>query len=91
MDARARKLSELLGGNGYVRFQNIDRKAEGQAYKKGWEVRLIAEDESDAQRIETLARSLDFRPGRKFLKGRKYVVPIYGWQAVEAFFKARNS
>ena len=48
-------ISELLSvfrRNGYVRNLNLDRRRlEGQGYKKGYEIRFIAESESEADRI----------------------------------------
>jgi hypothetical protein len=89
VDARTRRRFFLR--NGYVRVPNAARReAEKSDYKKGWEVRLVARTEKEAERIAERARSLGFRPGNTFAKAGQFVVPLYGREAVEAFLAARG-
>jgi hypothetical protein len=81
----------LLAGffrrNGYVRWQDARRqRREGYwAYKKGDEVRLVAESLRELALIRRLLRRAGFRPGRPFRKGRQYRQPLYGRPAVARF------
>lgn len=91
-DAR-RALSRYFKRNGYVRHQNPERLArEGyMGYKKGDEVRLTADDERELQRIQELLIQAGFRPGRPFVKGHQYRLPIYGREAVRRFLQLVQS
>ena len=85
--ASLRALQACFGRNGYVRvFDPARRNVESsQAYKKGYEVRLIV---ADARKLTELRRALEaagFRPGRPFKKGHRIAQPVYGRAAVEAF------
>ena len=84
-----RKLGSYFRRNGYVRRQNPKRLArEGYlGYKKGDEVRLTARDETELRRIQVLLAQAGFRPGRAFVKGQQYRLPIYGREAVRRFLK----
>ena len=81
------ELREYFERNGYVRTQNTKRLVqEGyRKYKKGDEVRLTARDDQELDRIQTLLLEADFRPGRPFVKGSQYRIPIYGRDAVSRF------
>jgi hypothetical protein len=83
----SRELGGYFRRNGYVRRQNPERlRREGSGgYKKGDELRLTAQDEHELQCIEALLRRAGFRPGRPFVKGRQYRLPIYGREAVRRF------
>ena len=59
-------------------------------YKKGDEVRLVANTPSELSRILQLLRTEGFKPGRPFLKdkqGSQYRVPLYGREQVARFLK----
>ncbi|HEV3023661.1 MAG TPA: hypothetical protein VGX76_14400 [Pirellulales bacterium] len=81
----------LLAGffrrNGYTRWQDARRKQrEGyNIYKKGDEVRLVAESLRELALVRRLLRRAGFRPGRPFRKGNQYRQPLYGRQAVARF------
>lgn len=84
------QLAVLFDRNGYVRRQNpARRKADGcMSYKKGDEVRLVANTPSERSRILQLLRTAGFKPGRPFVKdqrGRQYRVPLYGREQVARF------
>ncbi len=85
----ARKLAGFFHRNGYVRWQNPGRlDAEGhQAYKKGDEVRLVADSRKELAVMRRLLREAGFKPGRPFPKGRQFRQPLYGREAVERFLE----
>lgn len=86
------ELAVLYDRNGYVRRHNpARRKADGcMVYKKGDEVRLVANTPSELARILQLLRTKGFKPGRPFLKhkqGSQYQVPLYGREQVARFLR----
>jgi len=82
-------LARYFRRNGYVRWQNPKRLArEGYlGYKKGDEVRLAAQDEQELHDIQDLLVRAGFRPGRPFVKGQQYRLPIYGREEVGRFLR----
>ena len=83
----SQRLAELFRRHGYTRRQNRARLAEEGylRYKKGDEVRLIAESEAELTTIRRLLRQAGFRAGRPFAKGRRFWQPVYGREAVRRF------
>jgi hypothetical protein len=90
--AVARQLAAFFNRNGYVRRQNERRlKEEGpDRYKKGEEVRLIAQSTDELELMRGLLERAGFKPGRPFEKGAQYCQPIYGRQAVARFLQMVN-
>lgn len=91
-NAAAFELAAFFLRNGYVRRHNpARRKADGcMRYKKGDEVRLVANTPSERSRILELLRTAGFKPGRPFRKDKKggqYRVPIYGREQVARFLQ----
>jgi len=82
-------LSALFERNGYARQQNSDRVSkEGfEKYKKGDEIRLTAKSKQELSQIRSLLQQAGFKPGKPFIKGRQYRLPIYGRGEVERFQK----
>ncbi len=85
----ARALAWYFRRNGYVRQQNAKRVAkEGwQQYKKGDEVRLVADSTDELLFIRRLIVQVGLKPGRAFRKALQYRQPIYGREAVARFLK----
>jgi hypothetical protein len=83
----AARLAALFHRNGYVRRQNARRlRAEGSwGYKKGDEVRLVADSLAELAEVRRLLRAAGFKPGRPFRKARQYRQPIYGRAQVARF------
>jgi hypothetical protein len=81
------QLAQLLRRNGFVRWQNRRRaEAEGwDRYKKGDEVRLVANTPDELVLIRRLLREAGFQPGRPYVQGRQHRQPIYGRAAVRRF------
>ncbi len=83
------QLAAFFQRNGYVRWQNTERlETEGWwGYKKGDEVRLVAESKRELALIRRLLRQAGFKPGRPFAKGQQFRQPLYGRQAVSRFLE----
>lgn len=78
--------------HGYVRRPNEERRGElGQRhyriYKKGWEVRLLARDEVELERLRRWLRDAGFTAGRPFRKGARLCQPVYGREQVARFLE----
>jgi hypothetical protein len=83
-----RELARLFHRNGYVRRPNrARRKAAPRDYKKGYEVRLVANSNAELRSIRRLLRAAGFKPGRPFRKARQWRQPLYGRQVVAAFLE----
>lgn len=82
----AKELARFFKKGGCVRFQNEARLREGsQSYKKGDEVRIMADSQEDLHSIRALLMDAGFVPGRPFIKGRRFCQPVYGREAVTRF------
>jgi len=80
------ELARIFNRSGYLRVQNPDRLEEGAShYKKGDEVRLIAESAAELKTIRRLLRAADFTPGKPFLKHKRWCQPLYGREAAGRF------
>lgn len=87
-----RLLAQLFLERGYVRQPNPTRLREGYtAYKKGTEVRLVAETRAVLTEVRAALRAVGLRPGRAFLKNGRYVQPVYGKDALEWFERAAGT
>ncbi len=81
-----RRLARFFRRNAYCRRPDSTRQQKGRrSYHKGWEVRLVLKDEDEVALVCALIRKVGFNPGRPFRKGRKWIVPVYGQEAVESF------
>src|SRR5438128_2454257 len=80
------QLAEFFHQNGYLRRPNWKRqKAMPRAYKKGYEVRLVAETAAELRTIRRLLRTAGFKPGRAFRKANQWRQPLYGREEVARF------
>jgi hypothetical protein len=83
-----KSLAAYFRRNGYVRRLNpLRRKREGQGYKKGDEVRLVAESYDELRAIRGLLRQAGFKVARPFRKARQWRQPVYGIDEVARFLK----
>lgn len=72
--------------NGYLRRPNLERrKAEPRAYRKGYEIRLVANSERELAEFRRLIDAAGLKPGKPYPKENRWVQPIYGRQAMETF------
>lgn len=81
-----RQLTAFFLRNGYVRRADPERRAtESRKYKKGDEIRLVAESPAELKTIRKLLRTLGFKPGRPHTKSNQWRQPIYGRNEVARF------
>jgi hypothetical protein len=85
-------LKEVFLRNGYLRIKDSSRveEAKTQKYKKGYEVRLVAQDEAELARIRVAIVSLSLYLAKPFLKGKQMVQPIYGEEVTRKFEKIKR-
>ena len=85
----ARKLAWYFRRNGYLRRQKASRVASDgwERYKKGDELRLVAESAQELQILRDLLVKAGLKPGEPFRKGRQFRQPVYGRQAVARFLE----
>lgn len=85
-------LKEVFLRNGNLRIKDISKvKVFGsQKYKQGYEVRLLAKDEAELERIQIAISSLDLYVAKTFKKGNQIVQPIYGEEITRKFEKIKR-
>lgn len=75
---------KLIIGRYYFRLPDkTRRKKEGQAYKHGYEIRLVVKGKIELKKIQSLLKDLGFNIGKPFGKGLQIVQPVYGKYQVE--------
>jgi len=89
-NAALTKLAWFFRRNGYVRRQNRSRvKNEGfQSYKKGDEIRLVANSSDELTEIRHLLAQAGIKAGRPFRKSNQFRQPIYGREQIAFFLSA---
>ena len=81
-----KQLSTFFHRNGYVRRVNaVRKKVKGRLYKKGAEVRLVAQSKSELAEIRRLLKQAGFKRARPFAKARQWRQPVYGVAEVSRF------
>ncbi len=81
-------LAAFFARNGCVRRPNQrKRRRLGRRYKKGYEVRFLANAEKEHRLLKRLLRELGFKPGKAYVKRTQIVLPVYGKAAVERLQK----
>jgi hypothetical protein len=79
-------LDEFFRRNGYVRAPNQHLKEKlGAKYHKGWEVRLVLNNQKELAQVQELLADAGFKAGNSFIKHGLWVQPVYGKQAAEYF------
>lgn len=82
----AQKLVQLYLECGYMRIPNEDRFDEGsQSYKKGWELRFSIKTDEKLIQAQQLLKALGFRFGKPFMKVKRKILPVYGYEQVSRF------
>lgn len=82
------RLIQYFQRNGYFRIPDEElRERRGEDYKKGYEIRFVANDERELSKINSHLRKAGFKRGKSFEKNNKFVLPVYGREAVEKFRK----
>ena len=81
-----KQLAAFFHRNGYVRrVDAVRRVEEGQLYKKGAEVRLVAQSAAELTEIRWLLKRAGFKLARPFAKARQWRQPVYGVAEVARF------
>lgn len=81
-----KRLAAYFHRNGYIRPLDADRRElEGQLYKKGSEIRLVADSIVELREIRRLLKAAGFKRARPFAKGRQWRQPVYGVAEVARF------
>ncbi len=71
--------------DGYVRSPVIARLSEGpRQYKKGHEVRIVADSNLELAQIGELIESVGLPKGKPFMKHSKLIQPMYGKEAAKS-------
>jgi len=88
--AAAVELTALFRRNGCVRRHDATRYARQgcMKYKKGEEIRLVANGHAERVRIQRLLKRAGFKAGRPFRKSAERTqicIPIYGREQVAGF------
>jgi len=82
----AGRLAEFYNRNGYTRRINAVRKLrEGILYKKGAEIRLVAQTLGELAEIRRLLEKSGFTLARPFVKAKQWRQPLYGVAEVARF------
>ena len=82
------RLAVFYRRNGYTRRLDAVRRIEqGQLYKKGADVRLVAESLGELAEIRRLLGEAGFTVARPFEKASQWRQPIYGVASVARFLK----
>jgi hypothetical protein len=86
-DSAEVQLAQIFHRNGCMRLPDETRQLkEGHTkYKKGYEIRLVAETKTELNQIRRLLKQLGFTPGSPYEKGYQIVQPIYGKEAAVKF------
>lgn len=84
-----RALAPYFIRNGYLRWPNpkLKKKRGPDTYKKGVELRLVANSAAELSRIRALLRRAGFVPKRPFQKGNQFRQPLYGKEEVSRFLE----
>ncbi len=79
-------LAASFAQNGCYRGPNEKRRErDGQAYKKGYEIRLTAASAAELRQLRRLLQAVGLSPGKPYRKARRFILPVYGRDAVERF------
>jgi len=79
-------LARAFHQRGYMREPSaVRRKRDGQKYKKGCEVRLVASSEEELAEIRRHLRKAGFNLARPYKKGTQIVQPVYGKRNMKRF------
>ncbi len=83
-----KQLAAYFHRNGYVRrVDAVRRIVDGQLYKKGAEVRLVADTRVELAEIRRLLKQAGFKRARPFTKANQWRQPLYGVEEVARFLK----
>lgn len=76
-------LAFFLRRNSCLRRPSSLRRKEGaEAYKKGWELRIVLDSSFELEQLRRLLRAAGQSPAKAYRKRQKWVQPVYGREAV---------
>lgn len=83
-----KKLGGYFLRNGYLRLPNekLEKERAGD-YRKGYEIRFVANNKNELKEIKSLLKEADLKPGKHFEKFNQFVLPVYG---KESFFRFKS-
>lgn len=80
------QLTAFFDRNGYVRVPDSDRRADTpRSYKKGYEVRLVANSAAELRTIRRLLKAAGFPLASPFTHAKQWRQPLYGQEDVSRF------
>ena len=83
-----RRLGAYFRRNGYIRWLDPDRREEeARRYKKGNEIRLVADSRDELAEIRRLLKRAGFKRARPFTKANQWRQPVYGVAEVARFLE----
>lgn len=83
-----KRLGKFFRRNGYIRELNSERRLEeGELYKKGDEVRLVADTKGELAEIRRYLSLAGFKRARPFAKANQWRQPVYGVAEVARFLE----
>lgn len=83
-----KKLGGYFLRNGYLRLPNETlKKKKGGNYRKGYEIRFVANNKNELKEIKSLLKDAYLKPGKHFEKFNQFVLPVYG---KESFFRFKS-
>ena len=83
-----KRLGKFFRRNGYIRELNSERRLEeGELYKKGSEIRLVADTRVELAEIRRLLKRAGFKRARPFAKANQWRQPVYGVAEVARFLE----
>ena len=89
---RSGTLDFFLQRNSCLRRPSSLRRKEGaEAYKKGWELRIVLETSAELTQLRRLLRSAGHPQAKAYRKRQKWVQPVYGRVAVKALTAGMRS
>ena len=85
---KAVSLADYFHRNGYVRKPSEERReTDGPAYRKGHEVRLVANTRIELRDMQLKLKAAGFDPGAAYSRNHQYIQPLYGRAAVTKFLR----
>ena len=84
-------LAACFRRNGYLRLPIAARVKQAKAtkqkhvYKKGYELRLVANSTKELREIQSCLGQAGYKFGKAYAKSSQFVVPVYGKQQIDAF------
>ena len=77
-------LAYFLQRNSCLRRPSARRRKEGaEAYKKGWELRIVVDSSAELAQLRRLLRASGLTPAKAYRKRQKWVQPVYGREPVQ--------